>query len=215
MGGNRRERARNRRETRQAAPSGAAPSADAPKASKSRPQWRRTLDSFGGLTVVVPLVLTVVAAVVLLARQPLGIAQSEDPLMGDEIPITSAAHVPDGTLTERSTRPPVEGPHYILPQRVGAYDAVLDDGNVIHSLEHGIVWISYHPEQVNEEQIARLRSVYEAFSGDVILSPRPENDAPVYIVSWGRRLAVDPEDTDTLRKFVETNRNRSPEPGVR
>lgn len=214
MGGNRRERARNRREARQSAAAAPVPGA-ASKASRPRPRWRQTLDSFGGMTVVVPLVLTVVAAVVLLARQPLGIAQSQDALMGDEIPITSAAHVPDGTLTTRSTRPPAEGPHYVLPQRVGEYDAVLDDGNVIHSLEHGIVWISYQPDMVTEEQIAGLRSVYRAYSGDVILSPRPENDAAVYIVSWGRRMAVDPDDTDTLRKFVETNRNRSPEPGVR
>jgi len=212
MGGNRRDRVRERRTAREAAAS-AAPASPTP--TKPRPPWRRTLDSFGGFAVVVPLVLTVLAAVVLLARQPLGLAQSDDALMGDEVTFTSAAHVPDGTLGERGAQPPAGGPHYVVPQPVGAYDEVLDDGHLIHSLEHGIVWIAYDPEQVTAEDLAGLRQVFDAFSSDVILAPRPENDPAVYIMSWGRRLSVSPDDTDTLREFVETNRNRSPEPGIR
>lgn len=212
MGSNRRrDRARSRRNAPQA-PASPTTSA-APR--KARPAWRRQLDSFGGLTVLVPLVITIVAAIVLLARQPLGFAQSDDALMGDEVAITSAAHVPDGSITERPIQPPAGGPHYVVPQPVGEYEDVLDDGHVIHSLEHGIVWISYRPDAVSEEELDSLRRVYRDHSRDVILSPRPENDQPVYIVSWGRRMAVDASDRDTLGRFVETNRNRSPEPGIR
>lgn len=212
MGGNRRDRVRERRDARTAAAS-APPGSQAPR--KPRPGWRRTLDSFGGFAVVVPLLLTVIAAIVLLARQPLGLSQSDDALMGDEVAFTSSPHVADGTLGERGPQPPAGGAHYTVPQPVGAYDEVLDDGHLIHSLEHGIVWIAYDPEQVTAEELEGLRQVYDAFSGDVILAPRPENDEAVYVMSWGRRLSVSPDDTDTLRKFVETNRNRSPEPGMR
>jgi len=78
-----------------------------------------------------------------------------------------------------------------------------------------MVWFSYQPDLVSEEQLARLEEIADQYSNDVILAPRPANDAPLYALSWGRTLEVDPADEELLRQFVETNRNRSPEPGIR
>jgi len=86
---------------------------------------------------------------------------------------------------------------------------------VIHALEHGVVWLAYSADLIDAEGLEGLRTLAEAYSNDVILSPRPANDVPLYVVSWERRLEVAPDDTDLLRRFIETNRNRSPEPGIR
>ena len=193
----------------------AAASTSTATGASSRPRWRQTLDSFGGFTVLVPVVIAVVVLGFFILRTPLGFSQSDDPLMGDAVDSGRASHVPDGTLTARPPQPPTGGPHYVVPQSPGVYDEPLTEGNVIHALEHGLIWISYHPDQVTPEQLNDLRSVANDRSRDVILSPRPENDQPVYIVSWERRMAVDPDDTGTLRDFIDTNLNRSPEPGVR
>jgi hypothetical protein len=211
MARNRRPGGGSTRRTRAATSSPAGTAVRAP----NRPQWRQTLDSFGGFTVLVPVVIALLVLGFFLLRTPLGFSQSDDPLMGEAVDSGRASHVPDGTLTARPPQPPTGGPHYVVPQRAGIYDEPLTEGNVIHALEHGLVWISYHPDQVTEEQLNALRSVANDRSRDVILSPRPENDQPVYVVSWERRLAVEPGDTDTVRDFINTNLNRSPEPGVR
>lgn len=53
-------------------------------------------------------------------------------------------HVPIGTPVEYATNPPTSGPHYEDWTRWGVYDKVLDDRNLVHSLEHGYVIISYN-----------------------------------------------------------------------
>lgn len=170
------------------------------------------------MPVVVAGVLVVVAvAIVIWVSRPASVDISSDTLMGDPVPITSAAHVTDTALFDiQPGLPPAGGPHFVQWLRTGIYDDPQQDGMAIHSLEHGIVWFSYHPDLITGADLQAVRDVAREFSNDVILSPRPENNAPLYAVSWGRRLLVDiPVDRDLLREFVQTNRNRSPEPGVR
>ncbi|GMU40604.1 MAG: hypothetical protein AMXMBFR23_14700 [Chloroflexota bacterium] len=91
----------------------------------------------------------------------------------------------------------------------------MDDGYLVHALEHGIVWLAYSPDLLDAQQLETLKALAAEYSRDVILSPRPANDVALYAVSWGRRVQVTPSDVDLLRTFIETNRNRSPEPGIR
>lgn len=183
--------------------------------TKRRAQWRETLDSWGGLSVIGTLVIVVVVAAFFILRQPLGFAQSDDELLGDVYSDVGASHVADGSLTEMPSQPPAGGDHYPRPAPTGVFDEPLADGNLVHALEHGIIWFSYQPDLVTDEQLALLEDVAGEYSNDVILAPRPANNAPLYALSWGRRSTVDPGDVEFLRQFVETNRNRSPEPGVR
>lgn len=182
---------------------------------KQRPRWRETLDSWGGASVVGTITGAVILTGWLLLQQPLGFAQSDADLLGEEYGDVTAQHVPEGSLTETPSRPPAGGPHYPRPSPTGIFDEPVADGYLIHSLEHGIVWLSYQPDHVTRGQLDGLRGVAEDYSDDVILAPRPANEAALYAVSWGRRLEVDPSDFALLREFIETNRNRSPEPGVR
>ena len=145
-----------------------------------------------------------------------GFDSSEDPLLGDEVEIGRAIHVQ--TLAEMEIvpgLPPAGGPHFPVWLNPGIYGSRVSDGEAVHSLEHGMVWISYNPDLLDEEQVAALRGVAEEFDNDVVLSPRPDNATPVAAVSWGRLLRLDDVDAELLRDFVVTNRNRSPEPGIR
>ena len=159
--------------------------------------------------------LAVIVTGFLLLRQPLGFAQSDRPLLGDVVESGAAGHVEDGALGAPATLPPAGGPHYTTPAQTGVFESPLDDGYLIHALEHGIVWLAYSPALVDAEGVETLRTLATEYSRDVILSPRPANDVALYAVSWGRRLQATPSDLDLLRTFIETNRNRSPEPGIR
>lgn len=115
---------------------------------------------------------------------------------------------------EYNSNPPSSGPHFDSPVPVGYYrDAVLD-GNVIHNLEHGDVWIAYHPRLLdNEDAISVLREFEN--DGKVIITPREANDFDISLVAWEWVDSFNIEDDVVLEKriadFVKRHRNRGPE----
>ena len=201
MGTNRPGRRRPRREAAAAAP--------------GRTGWRATIDSYGGFTVIVPIALAVIVIAVIVFRTPLGFSSSDDPLLGEPVSFATSTHVADGTLGPNPPLTPAGGPHYSTPLRQGVYERPVLDGNAIHSLEHGMIWITYQPDALDGSTLDALEGIASDFGRDVILSPRLENASPIIVVSWGRRLTMDALDDQLVRDFVTTNRNRSPEPGLR
>lgn len=157
----------------------------------------------------------IVAATAFFIVQATGAQPSTGDLMGLEYDDVRQDHVAEGSITETPSQPPAGGPHYAVPWPTGVFSEEPADGYLIHSLEHGIIWISYQPELVTPEQLSALTSLADDNRRDVILAPRSANDAPVYVMSWGRRLQVEAGDLETIRRFIDTNRDRSPEPGLR
>jgi hypothetical protein len=179
----------------------------APTARPQKAGWRQTIDSFGGFAVI--------ALILLIVGNPIGFSQSDDDLLGEAVAYESSTHIEDGTLGPNPPLTPAGGLHYTGPLRAGDYDNPVSDGNAIHSLEHGFVWITYHPDLVSDDELDTLEDIASDFGRDTILSPRPENSFPFIIVSWEQRLTQTDLEEDVLREFVSTNRNRSPEPGIR
>lgn len=183
---------------------------------------RATIDSFGGFLTIGAIGGTVLIIIYLIIQNPLA-SVSDDPLMGEPrgVPagVPLAGHTAnEGDMVGTPGEPPTIGPHFSQPWRVGRYDEPIPDGNAVHALEHGIVWISYNPELISEQLLDVARDVAGDFSRDVILSPRPQNDSAIYAVSWGRVLKVDGTaggEEQLLRDFIDRNRNRSPEPAIR
>jgi uncharacterized protein DUF3105 len=129
------------------------------------------------------------------------------------------------------------GLHVQSPQRVaydqsppygGAHDAVwatctgvvypkaVRTEHLVHSLEHGAVWIAYNPDQV---QGADLQALQRRVSDQpyMVMSPYPGLDKPVSLQSWGRRLKVDTVTDERIDQFVQAlrrNKNTYPEPGA-
>lgn len=183
---------------------------------RSAARWRRRAHSFGGFLTIGVVVGAIVLLAVLVVRNPL-LSISDDPLLGEAITLGPPTHVNDpAQLQIVPGVPPAGGPMFPDTVRQGVYADPVADGSAIHSLEHGMVWISYRPDLAIAPTVAAaLEDLADEFSRDVIVSPRPGNEMPLAAVSWGRLLRLDQLDVEQLRSFVRTNRNRSPEAGIR
>lgn len=125
-----------------------------------------------------------------------------------------SAHLPEGTKVQYQSNPPTSGNHWSDPLRPGLYDVEKPDEAIIHSLEHGRVWISYKPS-VSEEIKRELTKLLQGRAG-VILTPRSANDTDIALAAWTRldafNIAQDgtiPE--DRILDFVNRYLNKGPE----
>jgi hypothetical protein len=188
---------------------------------KPRAQWLQTIDSFGGfwtIGIILGAVVLVAAIVIVTGRNGPNASTgvSNAPLMGDFIAAANRNHVTSPSqLVIIPGQPPVGGPHFPDPQAPGFYTSPINDGNGIHSLEHGIIWITYNPSLVSQAGVNGLKDLQNKYSKDVIVSPRGDNSMAVAAGSWEHLLRLSTPDIKQLEKFITTNRNRSPEPGLR
>ena len=106
--------------------------------------------------------------------------------------------------------PPVGGNHDPVWQDCGFYAAPVRNEHAVHSLEHGAVWITYHPE-LSPTQVDSLRSLAER-EDRVIASPYPGLSRSVVASAWGRQLPVDSASDARIDRFVQAFRNDSKAP---
>ncbi|WP_068151866.1 DUF3105 domain-containing protein [Rhodococcoides corynebacterioides] len=88
--------------------------------------------------------------------------------------------------------------------------------NMVHSLEHGAVWIAYDPDSLDDTDVADLARRVEGVPY-TMMSPYPGLDRPISLQSWGHRLQVDDADDERIDRFVTAlrlNPNTFPEPGA-
>lgn len=69
--------------------------------------------------------------------------ESSKPLPGQKLADLGRGHVPIGTAVEYNSNPPTSGKHYEDWVRAGVYEDPKDDRNLVHSLEHGYIIMSY------------------------------------------------------------------------
>lgn len=103
--------------------------------------------------------------------------------------------------------PPLGGPHASNWQTCGIYDDPVFPQYAIHSMEHGAVWITYHPDLAEEE----LALLYDAVEGlpEVLLSPYPDQEAPIVLSVWDRQLVLDSAADKRVDAFIARYRNRT------
>ena len=73
--------------------------------------------------------------------------ESSKPLPGERIADLGRGHVPIGEAVEYNSNPPTSGKHYEDWIRSGVYSEPREDRNLVHSLEHGYVILSYNCER--------------------------------------------------------------------
>ncbi len=122
----------------------------------------------------------------------------EDPPKGIEVYPATTNHTVKGPI-EYDREPPTNGNHDPLWQNCGFYPEPIEDRHAVHSLDHGVVWITYRPD-LPEQQIDSLRPYGK--ENYVILSPYPGQDAPVTATSWRVQLELNGADDPRLRRFV-------------
>lgn len=135
--------------------------------------------------------------------------------MSVAIPEQGREHIAVGTEHEPyNSNPPTSGPHYAEPAAPGFRgDDDIADEHIVHSLEHGLIWISYTPD-VTEAVINALR---EFDDGLTVITARTANDTDIAVAAWGRLDTFDVGEALTdaelqrIQDFITRYANRGPE----
>ncbi len=117
-----------------------------------------------------------------------------------------------------ASNPPSSGAHFASPAKSGVYDYEINDKIVIHNLEHGEIWIAYHP-RIPKGVLEDLRRFTEEHSGaKIVMAPRSLNDSDVALVAWRHVYkfnvsgdALSEEEKNNIRAFYRARVNRGPE----
>jgi hypothetical protein len=138
----------------------------------------------------------------------------EGPDFSRAVPVmTDINHIPEGWswFVQYNSNPPTSGPHYDQTARSGFREVEISDGHIVHNLEHGDVWISYHP-RVSDEVKEQLKQFAHP---KVIITPRQKNDTDIALAAWGRLDKFDLEDgtvpVQRIRDFIRRYMHRGPE----
>ncbi len=97
----------------------------------------------------------------------------------------------------------------------GFYPEQVRAENIMHSLEHGAVWVAYDPE-LSDSEISSLRR-FVSRSEKVVLSPVADISSPVIASAWGFQLDIDDLEDSRLEQFVNefSGSTSAPEAGGR
>lgn len=142
-------------------------------------------------------------------------AQSTAPKGKDfsqSIPVMGDNHIAVGSLLPKyNSNPPTSGPHYEETAQSGFREEIIPDQNIIHNLEHGDIWIAYHPRLSDA-----IKEELKQFSAaKVIITPREANDTDIALVVWGRLDSFNIENNtlpvERIRDFIKRYTNKGPE----
>lgn len=128
----------------------------------------------------------------------------------------------DGTIPYPQPLP-AGGAHSDAWQNCGIYTEPVPVEPVVHSLEHGAVWIAYRPD-LPDEQVEQLREKVRQErqsrgEARLLLAPMPANspmDAPIVLTAWRVQLQLSDASDARLAQFLQTYQNGpfTPEPGA-
>ena len=168
------------------------------------------------------------------------IKESSKPLPGKEVAILGRTHVGVGIKVKYNSNPPTSGNHYDTWTKSGIYDKPVEDGYLVHSLEHGYVVISHNCEMTNSKLktqnsklgtgsaritedcksfVNKLKERVKKDSWKLVLIPRKNIDTNFALTSWGRidkfnigeASMVKPSLMDRVNNFIDSFRNNGPE----
>jgi hypothetical protein len=126
---------------------------------------------------------------------------------------TNTANHVEGEVDYAQT-PPAGGDHNAVWLNCGVYSQAVPNVNAVHSLEHGAVWITYDPAQVDADGVAALRA--QLPSSYAILSPYEGLPSPIVLSAWNAQVQVDsPSDPRVTEFFTAFWRStNAPEPNA-
>lgn len=162
--------------------------------------WIWVIAGVGGAVIVIGLVMNVIRQTTVIEG-----VQSYGPIAG-------GVHVAGNV--DYPQRPPVGGQHAPSWQNCGIYNDPVPEELAVHSLEHGAVWLTYRPD-LPADQVEQLRSLARG-RNYTLLSPYPDQSAPIAISAWGFQLTVDQAGDARLNQFIDKYRQgpQTPEPGA-
>ncbi|TCK20703.1 DUF3105 domain-containing protein [Pseudonocardia endophytica] len=127
-------------------------------------------------------------------------------------------HIQPNQQVAYTKTPPFGGAHdgYWAACNGVVYPNPVRTENLVHSLEHGAVWIAYNPDQVTGADLDTLKAKVDGQPASV-MSPWPGLATPISLQSWGHQLAVQSADDERIDQFIRSlrlNRFTYPEVGA-
>jgi hypothetical protein len=124
-------------------------------------------------------------------------------------------HRPQDEKITYPMKPAAGGPHHQLWQQCkgDVYTSAIDEGNAVHSLEHGAVWITYQ----SGVPAAEVEKLAERVRGNdyMLLSPYEGQPTRISLQAWGYQLRVSSVDDARIDAFIQKYRQTaSMEAGV-
>ena len=149
-------------------------------------------------------------------------AENQDPSL--QIPgivtqqYAGGQHVTPDRQVAYTHSPPFGGAHdgYWAACNGVVYPTAVRSENLVHSLEHGAVWIAYNPDQVTGDALETLSKKVDG-ERYLVMSPYPGLDSPVSLQSWGHQLKVGEVTDPRIDEFISSlkqNRYTHPEVGA-
>lgn len=127
-------------------------------------------------------------------------------------------HVDPDKQVAYTHSPPFGGAHdgYWAACNGVVYPKAVRSENLVHSLEHGAVWIAYNPDQVTGDAVKTLEGkvTNKAYT---VMSPYPGLDAPISLQSWGHQLKLTDANDPRIDQFLSSlrqNQYKHPEVGA-
>jgi hypothetical protein len=115
---------------------------------------------------------------------------------------------------------PTGGLHNSEWQQCGIYEEPIREENVVHSMEHGAVWLAYRPD-LSADQVETLRELVRTERSQsreplIVLAPKPELEVPIVASAWRVQLELDHAEDERLQAFVDQYQRGpfTPEPGA-
>ena len=144
------------------------------------------------------------------------------PAVGEEaagyVDYQAAGHVTADQRVAYNRYPPVGGPHDGTWANCNGvvYDVGVRDENMVHTLEHGAVWITYDPDRITQDDLNTLTAVVDG-QPYLTLSPRPGLDSPISLQAWAHQLKLESAADERVQQFITAlrqNRWVHPENGA-
>jgi hypothetical protein len=99
--------------------------------------------------------------------------------------------------------PPIGGPHdqtWAACNGV-AYAKAVRIENMVHTLEHGAVWIAYNPDTISASDLTTLKNIVTG-QPYITLAPYPGLDATISLQAWAHQLKVDSATDPRIGQFI-------------
>lgn len=131
------------------------------------------------------------------------------PIPGTKVADMGRDHVTPEQVakTKYNSNPPTSGAHLETWVKPGIYTTPQNEGELIHSLEHGYVIISYRGElQTKLEALAKKKKLFK-----LIVVPRPQLDTTIALTAWGAIDKFDQFDEKRIEQFINYYRDHGPE----
>ncbi len=171
-------------------------------------QLGRSMRVFRNYTLAVVIIAAIGYGIYFLSKS----AAPKGEVFSRAIPLMEESHIAAGSqLPEYTSNPPTSGPHYGQTARSGFRNEAVSDQNIIHNLEHGDIWIAYHP-RIAEEIVEKLKQFGAA---KVIITPREANETDIAVAAWGRLDTFNMENNtlpvERIKDFIKRYSNKGPE----